>query len=35
VIRAGIRSGFGDDWLRVIGVEWHHRGQPAPIPRPG
>ncbi len=21
-IRAGIRSGFGDDWLRVIGVEW-------------
>jgi predicted amidohydrolase YtcJ len=22
VIRAGIRSGFGDDWLRVVGVEW-------------
>jgi predicted amidohydrolase YtcJ len=21
-VRAGIRSGFGDDWLRVIGVEW-------------
>ena len=21
-IRAGIRSGFGDDWIRVIGVEW-------------
>ncbi len=21
-IKAGIRSGFGDDWLRVIGVEW-------------
>ncbi|MGE0717739.1 MAG: amidohydrolase [Alphaproteobacteria bacterium] len=21
-IRAGIRSGFGDDWVRVIGVEW-------------
>jgi predicted amidohydrolase YtcJ len=21
-IRAGIRSGFGDDWLRIIGVEW-------------
>jgi predicted amidohydrolase YtcJ len=21
-ISAGIRSGFGDDWLRVIGVEW-------------
>ena len=21
-IRAGVRSGFGDDWLRVIGVEW-------------
>ncbi len=21
-IGAGIRSGFGDDWLRVIGVEW-------------
>ena len=21
-IAAGIRSGFGDDWLRVIGVEW-------------
>lgn len=21
-IRAGIRSGFGDDWLRVIGAEW-------------
>ncbi len=21
-IDAGIRSGFGDDWLRVIGVEW-------------
>lgn len=21
-IRAGIRSEFGDDWLRVIGVEW-------------
>lgn len=22
LIAAGIRSGFGDDWLRVIGVEW-------------
>lgn len=22
LIDAGIRSGFGDDWLRVIGVEW-------------
>jgi hypothetical protein len=21
-VRAGIRSGFGDDWLRIIGVEW-------------
>ncbi|MCC7271528.1 MAG: amidohydrolase family protein, partial [Alphaproteobacteria bacterium] len=21
-VAAGIRSGFGDDWLRVIGVEW-------------
>lgn len=21
-VRAGVRSGFGDDWLRVIGVEW-------------
>ena len=21
-IRAGVRSGLGDDWLRVIGVEW-------------
>ena len=21
-VRAGIRSGLGDDWLRVIGVEW-------------
>ena len=21
-VRAGIRSGFGDDWVRVIGVEW-------------
>jgi predicted amidohydrolase YtcJ len=21
-VGAGIRSGFGDDWLRVIGVEW-------------
>ena len=21
-IRAGIRSGFGDDWVRIIGVEW-------------
>jgi hypothetical protein len=21
-IKAGIRSGFGDDWVRVIGVEW-------------
>ncbi|MEM7426272.1 MAG: amidohydrolase [Pseudomonadota bacterium] len=21
-IQAGIRSGFGDDWLRIIGVEW-------------
>ena len=21
-VRAGIRSGFGDNWLRVIGVEW-------------
>jgi predicted amidohydrolase YtcJ len=21
-LRAGIRSGFGDDWLRIIGVEW-------------
>ncbi|MGF7159564.1 hypothetical protein FHS85_001183 [Rhodoligotrophos appendicifer] len=21
-IRAGIRSGFGDEWIRVIGVEW-------------
>jgi hypothetical protein len=22
MIAAGIRTGFGDDWLRVIGVEW-------------
>jgi predicted amidohydrolase YtcJ len=22
VVRAGLRSGFGDDWLRVVGVEW-------------
>lgn len=22
LIASGIRSGFGDDWLRVIGVEW-------------
>ncbi|MFO0995780.1 MAG: amidohydrolase [Alphaproteobacteria bacterium] len=22
LIRTGIESGFGDDWLRVIGVEW-------------
>jgi predicted amidohydrolase YtcJ len=22
VVRAGIRSGFGDEWLRVVGVEW-------------
>ncbi|MGF1526717.1 MAG: amidohydrolase [Candidatus Competibacterales bacterium] len=22
LIQAGIRSGFGDDWLRLIGVEW-------------
>lgn len=21
-VRAGIQSGFGDDWLRIIGVEW-------------
>lgn len=21
-VKAGIRSGFGDDWVRVIGVEW-------------
>jgi predicted amidohydrolase YtcJ len=21
-IRAGIRSGFGDEWVRIIGVEW-------------
>jgi len=21
-VRTGIRSGFGDDWLRIIGVEW-------------
>ena len=21
-VRAGIRSGLGDDWLRIIGVEW-------------
>ncbi len=21
-VKAGIRSGFGDDWLRIIGVEW-------------
>ena len=21
-IKAGVRTGFGDDWLRVIGVEW-------------
>ncbi|MGH7319693.1 MAG: amidohydrolase [Candidatus Rokuibacteriota bacterium] len=21
-VRAGIRSGFGDEWLRVVGVEW-------------
>jgi hypothetical protein len=21
-VRSGIRSGFGDDWLRIIGVEW-------------
>lgn len=21
-VRAGIASGFGDDWLRIIGVEW-------------
>ncbi len=21
-IRAGIRSGFGDDWVKIIGVEW-------------
>ena len=22
LIAAGVRSGFGDDWVRVIGVEW-------------
>ena len=22
LVRAGIRSGFGDDWVRIIGVEW-------------
>ncbi len=21
-VRAGVRSGFGDEWLRIIGVEW-------------
>ncbi|MBB95154.1 MAG: amidohydrolase [Rhodobacteraceae bacterium] len=22
VLRSGLRSGFGDDWIRIIGVEW-------------
>ena len=22
VIRSGIRSGFGDEWVRIVGVEW-------------